>query len=195
MADYPAKFEQFWSAYPRKVAKVKALQAWMKQGCEADLYMGQAATDDVQKRTRLKWWSKDASKIPHPASWINARRWEDEGWEGEVEQGKRQPPPRSQEWTPEPLPPMCWEERAMGRLFVSYCVKADGLPEADGALKIKHDLMDSFVPDYREDITAGDMTVDEADATLAKVFVARMDQHYGLSLGKRVLAGYLSGTR
>lgn len=193
MAEYTEQFQQFWKVYPRKVAKVNALKAWIKQGCEGDLYMGQAAIDNVEKRTRLKWWSKDASKIPHPASWINAKRWEDEGWEGETEQGKRpaRAPPRAAEWQPEELPPMCWEERVLGRLFVSYCVKAEGLHDVKPALTIKHDLMGDFVPDYREDIAAGDMSVDDADAVLAKVFVARLDQHYGLSLGTRVLAGYL----
>ncbi len=198
MADYPAKFEQFWKAYPRKVSKINALKAWVKQGCEADMYTGQAAIDDVGKRTRLKWWSSDSSKIPHPATWINSKRWEDEGWEGETESGKKaqRAPPRAASWTPmtEELPPMCWEDRALGRLFVSYCVKAGGLSEVDGAMKIKRDLMDGFVPDYREDIESGDMTVDEANATLAHVFVARLDQHYGLGLGKLVLAGYLPKT-
>jgi hypothetical protein len=190
VAEYPPKFEQFWQAYPRKVAKVNALKAWAKQGCEADMYMGQAAIDDAEKRTRLKWWSSDASKIPHPSSWINAKRWEDEGWEGETESGKK---PMSQnarrETEIKELPPMCWEERVLGRLFVSYCVRADGLPEVEGALRIKHDLLDRVAPDFREEIEAGDMTVAQVAMILAELFVARMDEHYGRSLSDAVLTG------
>lgn len=196
MADYPEKFEQFWKVYPRKVSKINALKAWTKNGLEADMYLGKAAIDDVEKRTRMKWWSNDASKIPHPASWINAQRWQDEGWEGETESGKKTPhrPPHRPESEAEELPAMCWEERALGRLFVSYCTKAEGLDDVAAALAIKHDLMEGFVPDYRDEIDAGDMSVDDADATLAKVFVARLDQHYGLGLGDLVLAGYLPKT-
>ena len=155
------------------------------------MYLAQATIDDIEKRTRLKWWSDDPSKIPHPATWINSKRWEDEGWEGETESGKR--PPRRPRHRPESevkeLPPMCWEERVLGRLFASYCVKAGGLSEVRGALEIKHDMLGSFVPDYREEIEAERMTIDEVEAVLRGVFVARMDKHYGLNIGDRILAG------
>ncbi len=189
MADYPAKFEQFWKAYPRKVSKINALKAWAKQGCEADMYMAQAAIDDVEKRTRLKWWSTDSSKIPHPATWINSKRWEDEGWEGETESGKKavRPPPRGAEWQPDEQPPMDWEERVLGRLWLSYVVEAKGVPDAAAAIAIKRDLLEKFVPDYREEIEAGEITKADMAETMARLFVGRLDKHYGLALGNRVI--------
>jgi len=186
---YPPKFEEFWKAYPRKVAKPLAFRAWTKNGVEDDMYMAQAAIDDVKKRTRLRWWSKDKSKVPHPSSWINAMRWYDEGWEDEIEKDERRPDtgryvPPSQE--PEPEVP--WEESLIGRVFRVYVLTAGGLPSTKLALKIKAELMRDYVPGYRVSIAAEEITPNEVCAELAELFVKRLDAAYGLSLGDRVLA-------
>jgi hypothetical protein len=182
-------FEQFWKAYPRKVAKKPALTAWIKQDVEADLYGAKAAVDDLLKRTRLGWWNKDKTKIPHPASWINAQRWLDEGWADEIEGHStrtERPRPRVQE-APERIVP--WEESLLGRLFVTYVVIAHGLPdEARQALKIKAELMRDVVPALRGDVQAETMTPAELAEMVAGLFLARMDHAYKLKIKGRVLA-------
>ena len=67
-------FATFWQQYPKKVAKPQALKAWKKQkpdlaACLAALSVAKASAE----------WQKDRGQfIPHPATWLNARRWEDE---------------------------------------------------------------------------------------------------------------------
>lgn len=71
-------FDRFWAAYPRKEAKTAARKAWRK------LKPAPAALDlilaDVARRAASeKWRENNGEFIPHPASYLNGRRWEDEG--------------------------------------------------------------------------------------------------------------------
>ena len=68
-------FELFWSAYPKKVAKQDAVKAWAKiQGVEFPTIM-----DGLRRWKNSDEWSRDDGRyIPHPATWLNGRRWEDE---------------------------------------------------------------------------------------------------------------------
>jgi len=67
------RFDIFWKQYPRKVAKPNALKAWLK-----------IKPDDVVLKKMLdainhqQLPSKEIQFVPHPASWLNAKRWEDE---------------------------------------------------------------------------------------------------------------------
>ena len=185
---YPTQFELFWKAYPRKVAKLNALKAWQKNGIEDDLYAAKAATDDVKKRSRMKWWSKDRSKIPHPATWINSQRWHDEGWESEVEQVSRNVETRrSKPVFQLPEREVHWTEAMLGRLYLCYVSLANGIKDAAPALKIKRELMDRYVPAYNESIEDGEITAQEVAVELADLFLKRMDARYGLKLMGRVL--------
>jgi uncharacterized protein YdaU (DUF1376 family) len=73
-------FARFWTAYPRKVSKAEAWKAWQKLAVDAVL---------VDRMTRaLEWqcqqpgWLKDGGRfVPHPATWLNGRQWEDEPFE------------------------------------------------------------------------------------------------------------------
>lgn len=81
-------FKTFWSSYPRKVAKAKAVKAWAKLSPSKELRQTIMAALEVHKKSPD--WLKDGVRfIPHPASWINGRRWEDEvsnnGFLGPVE--------------------------------------------------------------------------------------------------------------
>ena len=64
-------FDDFWSAYPRKEAKASAKKAFDKL-CESDQLSAIAALSTFD-------FSDDKKYQPHPASWLNAARWEDEG--------------------------------------------------------------------------------------------------------------------
>lgn len=67
------EFAVFWSAYPRREGKGAAQKAWGK-------------LDDEQKRAALaalpahaeRWATSERQYIPHPSTWLNQRRWEDE---------------------------------------------------------------------------------------------------------------------
>lgn len=70
----PQGFELFWDSYPRKIAKQNALKAWLKVNPDVEKIM---AALEVQKDSEQ--WRKDGGQfIPHPATWLNGRRWEDE---------------------------------------------------------------------------------------------------------------------
>jgi hypothetical protein len=72
-----AGFDAFWQIYPRHEARDAALKAWIKLAADESLQARILAAVEAQKANGQ--WSKDNGKyIPHPASWLNARRWEDE---------------------------------------------------------------------------------------------------------------------
>jgi len=68
-------FPEFWVAYPKKVAKGAAESAWLKLGtAERD-----AAIEAIQRQRSWPCFTQaPPDKQPHPATWLNARRWEDE---------------------------------------------------------------------------------------------------------------------
>jgi len=190
MADYPKKFEEFWKAYPRKVAKIPALRAWEKQGVEDDLYNAKAAIDNLEKRTRFGWWSKDRSKIPHPASWINAQRWHDEGWEDDIPgHDKRTEAPKRKVQVPaEPERIVAWQEAMLNRIFLSYCMRAGGLSDAGAAIKIRDRIMDETVPNLEQELRQETMTQREVAMMLAELWLSHLDAHYQLDLRERILS-------
>lgn len=74
--DLSEGFNQFWSAYPRKEAKQNAIRAWNK------LRPDEALTRQILaavERFRLdpQWSKENGQFIPHPATFLNGRRWED----------------------------------------------------------------------------------------------------------------------
>lgn len=68
-------FADFWAAYPRRVAKRAALKSW-----ERELRAGTAADDIMGGLRRLlpSLMAREPQFIPHPATWLNQGRWEDE---------------------------------------------------------------------------------------------------------------------
>jgi hypothetical protein len=69
-------FEQFWQAYPRRVGKGNAEKAWHKFGCDSLLPLILTA---VRKCKLSADWTKEGGQfIPHPATWLNRKGWEDE---------------------------------------------------------------------------------------------------------------------
>jgi len=64
-------FDRFWKAYPKKEAKGEAEKAFAKACKQAD------PEKIIAALARFRW-PEDRQFIPHPASWLNARRWEDE---------------------------------------------------------------------------------------------------------------------
>lgn len=70
-------FAKFWERYPKKVAKPQALKAWKKIKPSGQVLVGLKA--GLEKQRASADWLKDGGQfIPHPATWLNSRRWEDE---------------------------------------------------------------------------------------------------------------------
>lgn len=68
-------FDRFWKAYPRKVGKDAARNAWAKRKPSAALTEQMIKALEWQKKTE-QW--QDKNYIPHPATWLNQGRWKDE---------------------------------------------------------------------------------------------------------------------
>lgn len=72
----PKGFAQFWAKYPRKVGKASALKAYRAA-------VDHASIDDIQAglERSIRRWSEDGTDvhyIPHPTTWLNGGRWDDE---------------------------------------------------------------------------------------------------------------------
>lgn len=72
----PEGFAEFWELYPRKSDRKRAMSAWK----HIPLKEHAAIMANVAGRMRSdESWTKDGGKfIPHPTTYLNGRRWEDE---------------------------------------------------------------------------------------------------------------------
>lgn len=71
------RFNQFWSAYPRKVGKGAAEKSWSKIKMDDALF--KTVLDAVESQKKSNQWKRDNGQyIPHPSTWLNQKRWEDE---------------------------------------------------------------------------------------------------------------------
>lgn len=70
-------FSEFWEAYPRKVGRAAAARVWKKLNPDADLAALIVAA--VHRQRTCRDWLRDGGQfIPHPTTWLNAGRWDDE---------------------------------------------------------------------------------------------------------------------
>ena len=83
------RFDDFWQTYPRKTGKAQAVKSW-----------GKLKPDDQEEAIRIlpehvAYWHRTGTAtqfIPHPATWINGRRWEDELPSGDQTRTRREAP-------------------------------------------------------------------------------------------------------
>jgi hypothetical protein len=68
-------FDEFWALYPRKVAKAVAKKAFARLTEQQQLDACKALDDHI-----IYWDIKEIEIefIPHPSTWLNQERWEDE---------------------------------------------------------------------------------------------------------------------
>jgi hypothetical protein len=64
-------FDDFWAAYPRKVGKEAARKAWLSA-------IKRHAPADIATGLNRQVWNADPQFIPHPATWLNQGRWQDD---------------------------------------------------------------------------------------------------------------------
>ena len=68
-------FEKFWTEYPKKIAKKEAKKAFVKV-CPID---ETSLMTGLAKWKKSEQWTKDKGRfIPHPTTWLNQERWNDE---------------------------------------------------------------------------------------------------------------------
>ena len=90
------KFEVFWKAYPRRKSKGQAEKAFVKLRPDEKLF--ENILSAIEKAKKSEDWQKEEGKyIPHPATWLNAKGWEDEYIERKEQtsgthRGHNQPP-------------------------------------------------------------------------------------------------------
>ena len=81
-------FLAFWGIYPRKVAKPRAWAAWKRQAPRLDDVLAALAWQRESPQ-----WTKDGGEfIPHPATYLNGRQWEDQRLPQRISNGATGPP-------------------------------------------------------------------------------------------------------
>lgn len=75
-------FDKFWTVYPRHEGKQNARKAFDK--LHPDDALLEQMISAVLKQKQCDQW-QDAKYIPHPATWLNGRRWEDEPTKGSAQ--------------------------------------------------------------------------------------------------------------
>jgi uncharacterized protein YdaU (DUF1376 family) len=70
---YIDRFDEFWKIYPKKVSKESAKKVWLKIKPNDDLIVKITKAVKDQKLSE-----REQQFIPHAATWLNAKRWEDE---------------------------------------------------------------------------------------------------------------------
>lgn len=90
--DKLAGFDEFWQAYPRKIAKGNARKAWPRavKAAGSPEVLRQAADAFA---VHVKAEGTAPQYVPHAASWLNAERWADEPGAPPRQRGPRRPPP------------------------------------------------------------------------------------------------------
>ena len=69
-----SEFDEFWSAYPRKIGKRKAHDAYRSAIKRTDAATIQSAAERLRDDPNLP----DKQFIPHPSTWLNRDGWNDE---------------------------------------------------------------------------------------------------------------------
>lgn len=82
------RFIQFWKAYPKKLSKGQAEKVWNRIKPSEQLLATMIARIE-QAKTSEQWRKEKGQFIPHPATWLNAKGWEDEHGDTETEDDYR----------------------------------------------------------------------------------------------------------
>jgi len=75
-SDAVTPFDLFWSAYPRKIGKRKAAEAWARAKGKPPL---EIILNAVEAQKSGDHWRRDGGQyVPNPATWLHQGRWDDE---------------------------------------------------------------------------------------------------------------------
>ena len=71
------RFDTFWKSYPKKKSKGQAENKWKTIKLNDDLFS--SIIIGLESAKLSEDWTKDNGQyIPYPATWLNAKGWEDE---------------------------------------------------------------------------------------------------------------------
>jgi hypothetical protein len=71
------RFDEFYQEYPKKKSKAEALKSWQKNKLDGKADM--IINDVKERRSKDYDWLKEGGQfIPHPSTYLNQKRWEDE---------------------------------------------------------------------------------------------------------------------
>lgn len=74
----PEAFEAFWNAYPRKDDRKAAIRAWDK--LKPDRELCQVMYRALKRQCASEQWAEAGGKyIPMFPTWLNGRKWENQG--------------------------------------------------------------------------------------------------------------------
>lgn len=73
--EYSDDFITFWDKYPKKTGKGEAYRSW----CKANIPVVDVHTALDNQILCDQWQKENGRFIPNPSTWLNQRRWEDEG--------------------------------------------------------------------------------------------------------------------
>jgi hypothetical protein len=70
-------FDQFWAAWPKRVAKADARRAWAQTAkVRPEL---KVILDAIKAQSQTEQWMRGNGQfIPYPATWLRGERWDDE---------------------------------------------------------------------------------------------------------------------
>jgi hypothetical protein len=85
---HTTEFEKFWNSYPRHINRKSALKVFLRISPSAELFSKMMASLEVQKKSK-QWLENDGRFIPHPGTWLNGERWEDDVLSGKSEKAER----------------------------------------------------------------------------------------------------------
>jgi len=74
----PDGFAEFWSLYPKKKSKGDAEKAWKTLNPNSEL-LAKILNAVRRAKSSHDWLKQSGQFIPHPATWLRAHGWEDEG--------------------------------------------------------------------------------------------------------------------
>lgn len=70
-AENDPDFDVFWAEYPRKTAKEAARKAWATA-------RARVGAETILNGLRAAVWPAETQFIPHPSTWLNQGRWDDQ---------------------------------------------------------------------------------------------------------------------
>lgn len=74
----PDPFDEFWTVWPRKVSKSDARKAWDKAVTKGRTDPAAILAAATSYAARCELMRQDPKYIPHPATWLNRRSWDDD---------------------------------------------------------------------------------------------------------------------
>lgn len=80
--NWEEQFDEFYAKYPKKVKKQDVKKWFMKNKPSNELFSSMINSLE-QFRASADWQKDGGQYIPYPITWLNQKRWEDEGIEQE----------------------------------------------------------------------------------------------------------------